>query len=547
MASPDSSSTQRESSRSSGIELIDRARSFAERVAVRDSQDSMSFHRLLDAAHRRARILLDTVSHAGPAAETTVDLEERRVAFLVTPSNDYVVTQWAIWLAGGIAVPLCVSHPTPELEYVLTDSDACLVLCSRDRAVSARAAVDSAGADSCGRSLLILDSELRDRETAIAPLSSPGRSLPSIDPARRAMIVYTSGTTGRPKGVVTTHANIAAQVRALVEAWQWRRDDAIVNVLPLHHIHGIVNVVCCSLWSGARVDFLPRFDAKEVWDRFASGELTLFMAVPTVYSKLVSEWRQASTATRIRWSEGARDLRLMVSGSAALPVSILEQWLEITGHRLLERYGMSETGMILSNPLQGERVAGSVGTPLPGVEVRLKEGGESNPENGEQDSIEGELEVRGPAVFREYWRRSEETASAFDVDWFQTGDRVEVASGRYRILGRTSVDILKTGGYKVSALEIEEVLRQHPDIAEVAVVGVADEEWGERVSAAVVLARAESALDLEQLRSWAKERLASYKVPSRMLVLEELPRNALGKVTKPEVTRLFEQSEQARQ
>ena len=185
------------------------------------------------------------------------------------------------------------------------------------------------------------------------------------------MILYTSGTTSKPKGVVTTHANVAAQIKSLVDAWEWSASDRILLCLPLHHVHGIINVVGCALWSGATCEMLPRFDANAVWDRIAGGELTLFMAVPTVYTKLIAAWDAASPARRAELSQACSRLRLMVSGSAALPVSTLQRWQEISGHTLLERYGMTEIGMALSNPLRGERVPGSVGTPLPGVEVRL--------------------------------------------------------------------------------------------------------------------------------------------------------------------------------
>ena len=311
-------------------------------------------------------------------------------------------------------------------------------------------------------------------------------------------------------------------------------------MLPLHHVHGIVNVTCCALFSGARLDLPPSFDALDAWRRISGGELTLFMAVPTVYAKLVAAWKAAEPAQQVAWSEGARTLRLMVSGSAALPVTILEEWERISGHRLLERYGMSETGMILSNPLHGERVAGSVGTPLPGVEVRFAGGGVPFTEEGAgPDAVCGEIEVRGDAVFERYWQRPQETEESFDHGWFKTGDMAVLERGRYRLLGRTSVDILKTGGYKVSALEIEDVLREHAAIAEVAVVGVDDEEWGERVAAAVVTDGG-ATLTLDALRSWGKERLASYKVPTLLLTLDSLPRNALGKVTKPDVKKLFQ-------
>jgi malonyl-CoA/methylmalonyl-CoA synthetase len=363
--------------------------------------------------------------------------------------------------------------------------------------------------------------------------AEPAR-LPAIAPDRRAMMVYTSGTTGKPKGVVTTHANLQAQISALIEAWEWSDADRVLLVLPLHHVHGIVNVVSCALWTGAVCEMLPKFDAEETWSRIASGRLTLFMAVPTIYSRLISAWESATSNRRTGMSAGCDRMRVMVSGSAALPVQTLERWREISGHTLLERYGMTELGMALSNPLHGERRPGFVGAPLPGVEVRLVDEKGITVEAGKP----GEIEVRGPNVFLEYWRRSDATRQAFRDGWFRTGDTAIVEDGSYRILGRTSIDIIKTGGFKVSALEIEEELRTHPAVAECAVVGVPDAEWGERISVAVEL-REGAHLALEELQVWAKERLAPYKVPRALRIVEALPRNAMGKVVKPEVLALF--------
>lgn len=368
------------------------------------------------------------------------------------------------------------------------------------------------------------------REESALPDSGP-----SLSSERRAMILYTSGTSSRPKGVVTSHANITAQIRSLVEAWEWSEDDRILLCLPLHHVHGIINVVSCALWTGAICEMLPRFDANVVWDRIAAGSLTLFMAVPTIYAKLIAAWEAASPERRELMSKGCAKMRLMVSGSAALPVSTLLRWKEISGHTLLERYGMTEIGMALSNPLHGERIPGSVGRPLPGVEVQLvDEDGQPVP-----PGTAGEIEVRGPGVFAEYWDKPEATRSAFRAGWFRTGDTAVIENGVYRILGRTSIDVLKTGGHKVSALEIEEVLREHPAVAECAVVGLPDAEWGELVAAAVVLKEGH-ALDLPSLRAWAKALLSPHKIPSRLLVLNTLPRNAMGKVIKPAVAELFQ-------
>lgn len=492
-------------------EIISRARGFPERTAL-VAPDGVLTYRELDAASAvvAARLL-----------DGRADLASDRVAFLVPAGARYAAIQWGIWRAGGIAVPLATSHPDPELDYVLRDSAAAVV-------------VGGGGYDDRLRALAAHAGARYLRDEAGDPSSAAGHTDPDVTPDRAAMMVYTSGTTGRPKGVVTTHGNIAAQISALVEAWQWVPDDRALLVLPLHHIHGIVVVLDSALWTGAACEIQPEFDPRAVWQRLASGEVTVFMAVPTIYRRLIAAWDAAPPAEQQAWSAGSRGLRLMVSGSAALPVSTLERWRELTGHVLLERYGMTETGIILSNPLHGERRAGCVGTPLPRVEVRLVDDHGVPVGPGET----GQVEVRGPAVFREYWQRPDATREAFRNGWFRTGDVGRLDDGSYRLLGRSSVDIIKTGGYKVSALEIEEVLRTHPAIAECAVVGVADPEWGEVVSAAVELVTG-GTLALGELRLWAKDRLAPYKVPAALRVVDSLPRNAMGKVVKPDVARLF--------
>jgi malonyl-CoA/methylmalonyl-CoA synthetase len=480
------------------------------RTAIVDSQGSFTYNELIHIGSRVATALLD-----GRA-----DLQEEPIAFLISPGFPWVAVQWGIWRAGGIAVPLPLNSTRAELEYFLDDTGASTVVFDR-----ANASLLSSIAAQRGMRAISYDD-------LCAP---PPGDLPEVAASRRAMILYTSGTTSRPKGVVTTHANITAQITSLVEAWEWSADDRILLCLPLHHVHGIINVLSCALWSGATCEMLPRFDAHLVWDRIASGSTTLFMAVPTIYSKLIAAWEAASADRQAALSKACGRLRLMVSGSAALPVTTLERWKEITGYTLLERYGMTEIGMALSNPLHGERIAGSVGRPLPGVEVRLV-GDNCLPV---APGTPGEIEVRGPGVFAEYWGKLEATRDAFRDGWFRTGDTAIVEKGRYRILGRTSIDIVKTGGHKVSALEIEEALRQHPAVAECAVIGVPDEDWGERVAAAVVPNEGD-VLNLESLRLWAKELLATYKIPSRLLLLDALPRNAMGKVTKPALVKLFQ-------
>jgi malonyl-CoA/methylmalonyl-CoA synthetase len=447
------------------------------------------------------------------AAELTggqKDLAERRVAFLVPPSFAYVVISRGIWLAGGVAVPLAVSHPSAELEHVIRDAGASIVVGS-GRHADALEAIAAAT-----RARFVRTPDLLATDASPAPAVE-------LSPDRRAMIVYTSGTTGRSKGVVTTHGNMAAQIASLVTAWEWTRADCALLVLPLHHVHGIVNVLGCALAAGASCEILPQFEPEAAWDRLSSGDITVFSAVPTIYHRLIQSWDAASPAVQRARADGCRRVRLMMSGSAALPVRTLERWRAITGHTLLERYGMTELGMVLSNPLHGMRRPGFVGTPLPGVDVRL---------------VDGEIEVRGPGVFLEYWRRPDETRAAFRDGWFRTGDVAIVEDGAYRLLGRRSVDIIKTGGYKVSAVEIEDVVREHPGVVDCAVVGLPDPEWGERIGAGIELV-AGSALSLEDLREWMKDRLAPYKLPTRLCCVPALPRNAMGKVLKPEVVTLL--------
>lgn len=495
---------------STSIPIIQRVLAHGRRLAIIDELGEHEYADILNAALRVANTLL----------QGDEDLEEAPVAFMAPPGNDYVAAQWGIWLAGGIAVPLCLSHPLPEITYVLDDTGARALLVHPEYAKKLAACSDRPDLR------FIVTSRLKE---------SIASRLPDVGVERRAMILYTSGTTSKPKGVVTTHANITAMITSLIEAWEWQKDDCILHVLPLHHAHGIINILLCAMWAGATCEMLPTFDASRVWRHFTSGQLTLFMAVPTIYNRLTKAWNEMSPVEKKGGSAACAGMRLMVSGSAALPVSVLETWHDISGHTLLERYGMTEIGMALANPLHGTRRPGSVGLPLPGVEVRLVD---EHASPIMEEGIEGEIQIKGPNVFLEYWNRPKATKEAFIDGWFCTGDMAVVEGGYYRILGRSSVDIIKTGGYKVSALEIEEVLRTHPEIQECAVVGMADPDWGERVCAAVVCSQ-DTDLELNSLRTWGKERLALYKVPSRILILDSLPRNVMGKVTKPAVKELF--------
>ncbi len=489
--------------------FLNRAQQFADRTAIIDAEGAHSFGALLTASGQVAACLLDGA----------VDLRGRRLALLVLPGFRHVAALLGIWRAGGIAVPLCPTHPRPELEFVLADSGA-------DTAIVSGEFMTAMAPIARGLSLRLLTTEaMITSGFCLSAERSPDD--------RAALILYTSGTTSKPKGVLTTHDGLQAQIESLTTAWEWSSADRILHTLPLHHVHGLVNALCCALWSGAACEFLS-FDARTVWQRFVGGGHTLFMAVPTMYVKLIAAWEAATRDEQQQWSVGASQFRLMVSGSSALPVRVLERWHELTGHILLERYGMTEIGMALSNPLHCVRSPGLVGTPLPSVEVRLVDDA-GHPVGTEEP---GQLEVRGPTVFREYWNCPDATREAFRADgWFRTGDVAQLEPGGYRLLGRQSVDIIKTGGYKVSALEIEAVLRLHPQINDCAVVGVPDEQWGECVGAAVV--PGERAVELDELRGWARAHLSPYKLPTRLICVAELPRNVMGKVVKPQVARLF--------
>ncbi len=493
------------------IQLIQNATQYLERIAIKSDGKACSYQQILDASKNIALHLLNGQS----------DLQEARIAFLVPPGFEYVCLQWGIWRAGGIAVPLCVKHPLPSLQYVIEDTEASTVIFSKEFESLLKPLINTS------MSHFIPEAHFNK------PIKNS--NLPDISPNRRAMILYTSGTTGNPKGVVTTHQNIETQITSLTTSWEWQADDHILNILPLHHVHGIINILSCALWSGACCEFLPKFDAAKVINAFCKGEINLFMAVPTIYYQLIAYWKKLPSIEQQDLSNTLQKFRLMVSGSAALPVSVLEQWRDISGHTLLERYGMTEMGMAISNPYHGTRKPGHIGQALAGVTIRLVN------ENNQvvQEGTSGEIQVKGANVFKEYWQKPEATQATFTTDgWFKTGDIAVFEAGYYRILGRNSVDIIKSGGYKISALEIEEVLRTHPLIKECGVVGIPNEEWGEIIGASLITD--ERKLDIEALKAWLKTQLPSYKIPRLYIFQEDLPRNVMGKVTKNELKKLFQ-------
>jgi malonyl-CoA/methylmalonyl-CoA synthetase len=484
------------------------------------------------------------------------------------------VTFLSILAAHAIAVPLSPTFPAHELRYIL-DQCGSLMLLSSEKFQDKADEVLKEGMETAPinyKQEKIMMGKQDDYVTLKEPTSDKG-----------GMMLYTSGTTNRPKGVLLPQDVLTAQSMSLLKAWDYSRKDVLLHVLPLHHIHGTINALLTPLFAGSTIEFQFPFNAQAAWERLAAPFLpqpdtskkaiTFLTVVPTIYTRLLSTHPQlspdlqAATKTALHPSS----MRLNISGSAALPTPVKSAWTELSGGNvLLERYGMTEVGMALSCGLSfADRIDGSVGWPLPSVQARLvdtetheiiHEGEEVDPSTGRERL--GEIQLRGPTIFREYWRNPEATKKEFTEDedgkgkWFKTGDVAirrnvdgagksgqEWAKGPcYFIQGRKSADIIKTGGEKVSALEIEREMLSLPQVSEVAVVGLPSEAWGQKVAAVVVLSeqgltagrggKPWGALDM---RRALKELLANYKIPQEMRVVDDIPRNAMGKINKKQL------------
>ncbi len=378
---------------------------------------------------------------------------------------------------GAIFVPVNILYREREIAHILEDA---------------------------GPKIMITEEEL----AALLSHDAPPVDYPELDGDAPAALVYTSGTTGRSKGAILTHNNFAINAANLVTCWQITDGDRLLLALPLFHIHGLGNGLACWLAAGCRMRLLERFDHQKAAAEFLDFRPTLFFGVPAMYVRLLDIAQE--TAREI-----GRTMRLFVSGSAPLPAQVLEDFRARFGHTILERYGMTETMMNLSNPYAGERRAGTVGFPLPGISARI--------------DAWGELWIKGPNVFAGYWRREEATRAAFDNGWFQTGDLAERSEdGYYTLRGRRS-DLIISGGFNIYPREIEEFLMEQPEIAEAAVIGEADRVRGE-VPVAYLVVRGE--FDARAMEARCREKLASFKIPRRFEAVEKLPRNALGKVQK---------------
>jgi malonyl-CoA/methylmalonyl-CoA synthetase len=427
-----------------------------------------------------------------------------RMLFSAEPSVALVVAHVAALRAGIVVVPANTAYRERELAHIVSDArPKAALLDDRERALWVLAA---APADAV---VVGPEVELADAEPA---------ALDAVAGDAPALIGYTSGTTGSPKGAVLSHRNLLASSEAVAIAWRWSASDRLVLALPLFHVHGLCVGIHGTLLAGASAILLPRFDAGAVLDCVAGRAGTLFFGVPTMYHRLAASPRAGELAR----------LRLCVSGSAPLPADLHRALAGLSGQHVLERYGMTETMMNVSNPYDGERRPGSVGLPLPGVDVRL--GAHDGSRSGDGS---GEILVRGPNVFAGYWERPEATAQSFAGGWFRTGDIGSFdPDGYLRILGR-SKELIISGGLNVYPREVEDVLLAHPGVAEVAVVGRPSAEWGEVVTAFVVPSA--DATSSEALLQFAAEQLAPFKRPRAVHFVDRLPRNALGKVVKREL------------
>jgi len=438
-----------------------------------------------------------------------------RVALFLGNSPDFLAAYLGTHLAGGVMVPVNTQYRRGELRHIFEDAGVRLCLTDGER----RPELEGVREELPRLEAVIEAGE--ELEDFLSAAESCEPVLPKNEDL--AVIAYTSGTTGRSKGAMLLHRDLVANIEAICEAWRWTADDHLLLTLPLFHTHGLMVGAHGTFFSGASAELRRKFDAAAVYDALLEGPFTMFFGVPTMYTRLLREAEERE--------ERPSPLRLYVAGSAALSPQAFERFEEIFGERILERYGMTETGMNLTNPYDGERRPGTVGGPFPGQEARVV--GVESREPLPAGEV-GEIEVRGPHVFEGYWERPDATGEVFDEDgWFSTGDLGSVSEDRYFTISGRTKELIISGGYNVYPREVEELLEGCPGVAEVAVVGLPDEEFGERVTAVVV--RDAPELTETEIQDFCRDDLAGYKKPREVVFLEELPRNAMGKVLKHEV------------
>jgi malonyl-CoA/methylmalonyl-CoA synthetase len=443
-----------------------------------------------------------------------------RVAVGFPNSPELVTTVLAVLRSGAALVPLNPAYPADEAGYIVGDSAPALILthdaqAAALREITARSPVPPNG---CASTLLTSTDDLRASIAGDPPLR----------PEDPALIIYTSGTTGRPKGAVLSHGALLSNLTTIAAAWRWTERDRLLLTLPCFHLHGLGLGILGSFLVGSSVVMRARFVAEETPRLLAEHECTMFFGVPTMYNRLVTLPESALEGIDFG------GMRMWVSGSAPLGPATFERFRERFGFELLDRYGMTECGFVVATPYGEARRPGTVGRPLPGIEVRIVDADEADAgrlvpaRRGEP----GEVLMRGPNLFSGYWRREEETRAAFLDGFLRSGDlAIEDEDGMIRIVGRRSVDVIKSRGFKIGAIEIENCLQAHPAVAEVAVVGVPHADLGEIVVAVVCRAPGKD-VSPEGLRAYAREHLAPHKVPGRIVFRDQIPRTGPGKFKK---------------
>ncbi|WP_295042269.1 malonyl-CoA synthase [uncultured Paracoccus sp.] len=459
----------------------------------------------------------DLVARTGRMANALVSLGVRpgdRVAAQVEKSVQAIILYLATARAGAVFLPLNTGYTPAEIDYFIGDATPAVFVCDPAHADALADAAARAGAR-----IVTLDAAGQGSLTdAAANARADFATVPRHEDDLAALL-YTSGTTGRSKGAMLTHGNLVSNTRALQEAWRYTADDVLIHALPIFHTHGLFVATNVTLFSGASMIFLPKFDPDRILDLM--GRATVLMGVPTFYVRLLQDGRLNRDTTA--------PMRLFISGSAPLLAETHREWQARTGHAILERYGMTETNMNTSNPYEGDRIAGTVGMALPGVEVIV-----TDPETGAelpQGDI-GMIEVRGPNVFKGYWQMPEKTAAELRANgFFITGDLGKIDDRGYvHIVGRGK-DLIITGGYNVYPKEIETEIDALPGVVESAVIGLPHRDFGEGVTAVVVPTGPDDICEAEVLAA-LDGRLARFKQPKRVLFMDELPRNTMGKVQK---------------
>jgi malonyl-CoA/methylmalonyl-CoA synthetase len=437
-----------------------------------------------------------------------------RVVVQVNKSIEAVLLYLACLRAGAIYIPLNTAYTATEVAYFLSDATPRVFICT-----PANKAGLEAIAQDCGVAAVLSLGGAGDGELTAALVAQPAsEDVVRVEAEELASILYTSGTTGRSKGAMLSHANLASNAQVLFDEWHWQQDDVLLHALPIFHVHGLFVALHCALLGGSRVIFLPRFDADTMLAKLP--EATVMMGVPTFYTRLLEHADFGR--------EACSGMRLFISGSAPLLAETHREFEARTGHRILERYGMTETGMITSNPYAGERLAGTVGYPLPGIDVRVADDSGNELPRGEA----GVLEITGPNVFKGYWQMPDKTAEEFRADgFFITGDIAVMSDdGRVTIVGRAK-DLIISGGFNVYPKEIEAQIDELRGVKESAVIGVPHADFGEAVTAVVVPDGSVSITEQSVVEALS-DRLARFKQPKRVFVVDQLPRNTMGKVQK---------------